>query len=78
MDLRMPRATAHDSHPEGFLTVAEVARELAISQRTVWRFIESHRLVAHKFGNATRIKRQDLDSFIEDAKQTRTRNNRPP
>ena len=52
------------SKKKTFLTVPEVADELGISERHVWRLIEEKELKAHHFGGATRISRDDLDDYI--------------
>jgi excisionase family DNA binding protein len=57
-----------------FLTVPEVARELGISERSVWRLIEMGELSPHRFGAATRIKREELDAYVE---RSRSRAPRP-
>ena len=53
--------------PKGdrFLTIREVADELGISERSVWRLIEDNELPAHKSGSSTRVRRSDLDDYIE-------------
>jgi excisionase family DNA binding protein len=48
----------------GFFTVAAVAALLAVSVRTVRRWIRRGDLVAHHFGSAVRIADSDLKSFI--------------
>jgi excisionase family DNA binding protein len=48
-----------------FLKVVEVAQELNVGERSVWRLIESVELYTYRFGNSTRVKRQDLDAYIE-------------
>ncbi len=47
------------------LTVREVAAILRLGQSTVYQLIESRRLAAFRFGGAYRIKRDDLDEFME-------------
>ncbi len=54
-----------------FLTVPEVAAELGISERSVWRLIEEGELPAHRFGASTRIRREDLDSYIDRSRRER-------
>jgi excisionase family DNA binding protein len=39
-----------------------------VTQRTVYRFINSGDLVAYKFGRVVRIKRTDVDRFIEQSR----------
>lgn len=52
-----------------FLTVSEVAQELGISERSVWRLIEQGVLPVYNFGGSTRIKRADLDTYIAQSKR---------
>ena len=47
-----------------FLTIPQVAKELAISARSVWRLIEKQQLARYQFGASTRIRREDLEKFI--------------
>jgi excisionase family DNA binding protein len=58
-----------------FLSIREVAEELGISERSVWRLIEDGELPVHRFGSSTRVKREDLDAYIE---RSRHRRNAPP
>ena len=53
--------------PKGdpFLTIRQVAVELGISERSVWRLIEDGDLPTHKFGSSTRIRQSDLDDYIK-------------
>lgn len=48
---------------KGFLTVKEVAEQLQIAERTVYRYIEDGRIRATKIG-AWRIEETDLRAFI--------------
>ena len=50
--------------PMRFYTVSQVAQMLSVSPRTVRRWIEDKKLVAHKFGGAVRIAESDLQAFI--------------
>ena len=47
-----------------FFTVAAVAALLAVSVRTVRRWIRRGDLVAHRFGTAVRIAESDLRAFV--------------
>lgn len=47
-----------------FYSVNQVADMLAVSDRTVRRWIKSGKLVAHVFGSAVRIADSDLKAFI--------------
>jgi excisionase family DNA binding protein len=47
-----------------FYTIAQVAELLAISERSVRRWIATGELVAHKFGRGVRISETDLKTFL--------------
>lgn len=57
---RQTRLTEHMR----FFTIAEVGKFVAVSTRTVRRWIERKELVAHYFGGAVRIGESDLKAFI--------------
>lgn len=59
-DFRMSRET------EIFLRICEVADQLAVSSRTVRRWIEDGQLRAHRFGRAVRIAVSDLQFFLDE------------
>jgi len=48
-----------------FLTVAEVAAELSIPLSTVYAHIAKGKIPGHRFHTLVRVKREDLDQFIE-------------
>ncbi|MCB0975880.1 MAG: helix-turn-helix domain-containing protein [Acidimicrobiales bacterium] len=48
-----------------FLTVAEVAAELRVSTMTVYRLIKSDQLAATRIGKSLRIRRGDVDRYLE-------------
>ena len=48
-----------------FYTVSEVATLLAVSTRTIRRWIATGELLAHKFGRQVRISETDLRVFLE-------------
>ena len=58
-------APGETAAPERYLTVGEVAEITAISERQVWRWIESGELLAHNFGRSVRIKDSDFTAFTE-------------
>ncbi len=58
-----------------FLSMREVAEELGISERSAWRLVEQGELPVHQFGASTRVKREDLDAYIE---RCRRRKEAPP
>jgi excisionase family DNA binding protein len=47
-----------------FYSVAEVAERLAVSPRTVRRWIHDGALVVHRLGRAVRIAETDLRAFL--------------
>lgn len=47
------------------MTVAEVAEVLRVSNMTVYRLIRSGQLAALRVGKNYRIRRQDLDRYLE-------------
>lgn len=47
-----------------FYTIAEVADFLGVSTRTVRRWIEYKKLVAHYFGTTVRVAKSDLTAVI--------------
>lgn len=49
---------------EQYYTIEEVAKMLKVAYLTVYRWIQSGKLVAYKAGKQYRIKREDLDRFI--------------
>jgi excisionase family DNA binding protein len=53
-----------NSKPPRFYKIAEVAEQVAVSTRTVRRWIANGELVAHRFGRALRISEVDLNAFI--------------
>lgn len=57
--------TATSNTKSRFIRIAQVAEELDISERSAWRLIEQGELPVHGFGGSTRVKREDLDAYIE-------------
>ena len=49
-----------------FLTIAEAAELLGVSQRTIYRWMRGGYLRYFRVGNITRIQRKDLQAFIEE------------
>ncbi len=58
-----------------FLNIREVAEELGVSERSAWRLVEQGELPVHQFGASTRVKREDLDAYIE---RCRRKQEQPP
>ena len=54
-----------------WLTVEQIAKELQIPKKTVQAWIRQGRLVAYKPGKEYRVKKDDLNKFLE---QNRTDN----
>ena len=50
---------------EQYYTIGEVAKILKVVYLTVYRWIQSGKLVAYKAGKQYRIKKSDIDRFIE-------------
>jgi excisionase family DNA binding protein len=62
----MPRATVVPEMPsEGFLTVAEIAKALRLSQFTIRRWIWSGKLKAKLFGNRMRVPVKEYRALVE-------------
>ncbi|KJS11590.1 MAG: DNA-binding protein [Desulfotomaculum sp. BICA1-6] len=51
------------------MTVNDVAQYLKISVITTYRLVQEGRIPAFKVGRSWRVKRLDLDDFIEKQKQ---------
>jgi len=50
---------------EEYYTIEEVAKMLKVVYLTVYRWIQDGKLTAYKAGKQYRIKKQDLDKFVE-------------
>lgn len=48
-----------------WLSTADAAESLGITTRTLYRFINQGDLPAYRFGRVIRVKRTDVDAFIE-------------
>ncbi|HEU4489039.1 MAG TPA: helix-turn-helix domain-containing protein [Actinomycetota bacterium] len=48
-----------------FLTVAEVARLLRVSNMTVYRLVKANQLVAVRVGRGYRIREEDVRKYLE-------------
>ncbi|MDZ7673934.1 MAG: helix-turn-helix domain-containing protein [Acidimicrobiales bacterium] len=48
-----------------WLSTADAAKSLGITTRTLYRFINQGDLPAYRFGRVIRVKRDDVDEFIE-------------
>jgi excisionase family DNA binding protein len=49
-------------------TVAEVAKQLKVSARFVYRLVETGELLSYRVGALIRIKEEDLTSYLEGRK----------
>jgi excisionase family DNA binding protein len=47
-----------------FLTVAELAEQLRVSNMTVYRLVQSGRLPATRVGRSYRIREEDVDRYL--------------
>jgi len=50
--------------PAEFLTVSQLAEELAVADRTVRRWINAGMLRIHRLGRQIRISREDANTFV--------------
>lgn len=48
-----------------WLSTADAAKSLGITPRTLYRFIDQGELAAYRFGRVIRVKRTDVEAFIE-------------
>jgi len=56
---------------ERYYTIEEMAKMLKVAYLTVYRWIQSDKLVAYKAGKQYRIKEQDYNNFIKKYKAKR-------
>ena len=54
---------------EQYYTIEEVAKMLKVVYLTVYRWIQSGKLVAYKAGKQYRVKKEDLNDFITSYKR---------
>ena len=47
-----------------FLTIPQLADELCVSERTIWRRVDEGKIVVHVLNGATRISREDADDYV--------------
>lgn len=50
---------------ESFMTVGEVARQLRVSNMTVYRLVNSGQLAAVRVGRSYRIRQSDVVKYLE-------------
>lgn len=62
----MPASASADSGDDiEWLSTPAAAERLGITPRTLYRFIDEGQLPAFKFGRVIRLKRTDVDAYIE-------------
>ena len=54
---------------QGFYTVKEVMKLLKLSRLTIYRYIEAKKLKTYKFWLEHRIKKEDLENFLNQSKK---------
>lgn len=54
---------------EKYYTIEEIAKILKVAYLTVYRWIQDGKLVAYKAGKQYRIKKSDLEKFVERKKR---------
>ena len=50
-----------------FYTVRELADMLKVSQKTIYRLVESGDLLPHRIGGQLRFRKEDIESFLDEA-----------
>lgn len=58
-----------ENKPVEWLTVEEVANELRVPETSVRDWLRTRKLASYKFGKRLKIRRSDLEQFIESSKQ---------
>lgn len=51
-----------------WLSTADAAKSLGITPRTLYRFINQGDLPAYRFGRVIRVKRVDIEAFVESSR----------
>lgn len=59
----MPHVQSGEARPR-FVTVAEVADQLRVSNMTVYRLVQSGQLAAVRVGRSYRIREDDVDRYL--------------
>lgn len=65
----MPKPGRSAARSLDMLTVADVACELSLSEKTIRRWIKEERLHVHRLGRVVRIAREDLTAFVSRHRQ---------
>lgn len=55
----------HNIHNKEILTVSQVAEYLQLSEMTTYKLVQEGKIPAFKIGRHWRVKKSDLDAFIE-------------
>lgn len=55
---------AKEANSSLWMSVQTAARELEVTTRTIYRFINDGKLAAYRIGRVYRIRREDLDQFL--------------
>jgi excisionase family DNA binding protein len=63
--------------PREFISVADAAKELGITEDTIRHYIRTGRLKAYLAGNKYRIKREDWEKFLEKLQTTQGEGEEP-
>ena len=48
-----------------WMSTSDAARYLGVQVRTLYRFIDEGHLPAYRFGRVIRLKREDVDDFVQ-------------
>lgn len=56
---------------EQIMTVKDVASYLKLNERTIYRMATSAKIPAFKVGTSWRFKREDIEKWIEDQKNSK-------
>lgn len=59
----MPRVQPNETRSR-FVTVAEVAKQLRVSNMTVYRLVQAGQLPAVRVGRSYRIQEEDVDRYL--------------
>lgn len=46
---------------KGFLTIRQLAEEIGLSPRTVWRFVQQRKVKTVSFGSSVRVSRKEAE-----------------
>lgn len=70
--IRSMEAVSPRPGPSRLLTVKQVADQLSVSTRTVWRLVRTQKLEVVRFGGNTRIPEESVVSLISEGSSSRT------